>query len=57
VQITGRGSAAAPVPRPLVVTRQRQPRIVDAATRSPDRIAGWAALLGLVLVLVSTVTH
>jgi hypothetical protein len=30
---------------------------MDAATRRPDRIAGWAALLGLVLVLVSTATH
>ncbi len=55
VQITGRG-AAAPAPRPLVVTRQRPPRALDAATRRPDRIAGWAALLGLVLVLVSTTT-
>lgn len=56
VQITGR-TAAAPTPRPLVATRQRQPRTLDAATRRPDRIAGWAALLGLVLVLVSTATH
>jgi hypothetical protein len=56
VQITGRG-AAAPAPRPLMVTRERPPRALDAATRRPDRIAGWAALLGLVLVLVSTATH
>ena len=56
VQITGRG-AAAPASRPLVATRQRPSRAVDAATRRPDRIAGWAALLGLVLVLVSTATH
>ena len=53
VQITGHGSAA-PAPRPLFATR---PRALDAATRRPDRIAGWAALLGLVLVFVSTATH
>ncbi len=56
VQITGR-PAQAPAPRPLVAARQRSPRALDAATRRPDRIAGWAALLGLVLVLVSTATH
>ena len=56
VQITGR-PASAPAPRPLVASRQRPTRVVDAATRRPDRIAGWAALLGLVLVLVSTATH
>ncbi len=56
VRITGR-AAAAPAPRPLVVARQRPPRALDAATRRPDRIAGWAALLGLVLVLVSTATQ
>ena len=56
VQITGRGSAA-PTPRPLIATRPRAPRALDAATRRPDRIAGWAALLGLVLVFVSTATH
>lgn len=56
VQISGRGSTA-PAPRPLVTARQRPSRALDAATRRPDRIAGWAALLGLVLVLVSTATH
>jgi len=56
VQITGR-PASAPAPRPLVAARQRPSRAMDAATRRPDRIAGWAALLGLVLVLVSTATH
>ena len=56
VQITGR-PVSAPPPRPLVASRQRPTRVVDAATRRPDRIAGWAALLGLVLVLVSTATH
>jgi hypothetical protein len=56
VRITGHG-AAAPTPRPLVATRVRTARGTDAFTRSPDRIAGWAALLGLVLVLVATVSH
>jgi len=56
VQITGR-PVSAPAPRPLVAARQRPTRVMDAATRRPDRIAGWAALLGLVLVLVSTATH
>ncbi len=56
VQITGR-PVSAPAPRPLVASRQRPTRAMDAATRRPDRIAGWAVLLGLVLVLVSTATH
>ena len=56
VQITGR-PVSAPAPRPLVASRQRPTRAMDAATRRPDRIAGWAALLGLVLVQVSTATH
>jgi hypothetical protein len=56
VQITGR-PVSAPAPRALVTSRQRPARAMDAATRRPDRIAGWAALLGLVLVLVSTATH
>ena len=56
VQITGR-PVSAPAPRPLIAARQRPTRVMDAATRRPDRIAGWAALLGLVLVLVSTATH
>lgn len=57
VTITGR-PAPGPAPRPLVAApRERPPRALTAATRSPDRIAGWAALLGLVLVLVSTATN
>lgn len=57
VTITGR-PAAGPAPRPLVAApRERAPRALTAATRSPDRTAGWAALLGLVLVLVSTATN
>jgi hypothetical protein len=57
VQITGHPSPG-PEPRPLVAApRERPPRTLTAATRSPDRIAGWAALLGLVLVLVSTATN
>lgn len=46
-----------PQPRPLAVARVRQPRALQTAGQRPDRIAGWAALLGLVLVLVSTITH
>lgn len=56
VTITGH-PATGPAPRPLVPGRERPPRAVAAATRSPDRIAGWAALLGLVLVLVSTASN
>lgn len=56
VRISGRG-ATAPVVRPLVVAHHRTPRGIDAVARHPDRLAGWAALLGLVLVLVATVTH
>ena len=56
VTITGH-PAPGPAPRPLVADRERPSRTVAAATRSPDRIAGWAALLGLVLVLVSTASN
>ena len=56
VQITGRPSGM-PAPRPLVVARARSPRAAESFTRRPDRIAGWAALLGLVLVLVSAASH
>jgi len=57
VTITGR-PAPSPAPRALVAaSRERPSRTLTAATRSPDRIAGWAALLGLVLVLVSTATN
>ena len=56
----GRGPALAEHGERLLGGRlepDRLERVVDAATSRPDRIAGWAALLGLVLVLVSTATH
>ncbi len=57
VRITGRG-AQAPAPRRLVEVERRRPApsLVERAGARPDRIAGWAVLLGLVLVLVAAVT-
>jgi hypothetical protein len=55
VTIAGRG-APAPAPRILVADHAARTRSSGAAPRRPDRIAGWAALLGLVLVLVSVVS-
>ncbi len=38
-------------------SRRRPPlRVVDRIGTRPDRIAGWAVLLGFVLVLVTIIT-
>jgi hypothetical protein len=64
VQITGRGAPApavtprhlVEVPRPLSsapARRRSAPRVAERAAHRPDRIAMWAVLLGLALVLVA----
>lgn len=57
VRISGRGGHA-PAPRRLVEVERRRPApsLVERAGARPDRIAGWAALLGVVLVLVAALT-
>lgn len=57
VEITGRG-APAPAPRPLAAAPAPRPlpRPVARATAHPDRIALWAVMLALVMLLVSVGT-
>jgi hypothetical protein len=57
VTITGRPAEPRPV-RPLVEIERRRPAAPAAERFSarPDRLAAWAVVLGLVLVLVATLT-
>jgi hypothetical protein len=63
VQITGHG-AAAPAIRPLVAhegvsprpRRRPAPGPMRHASHHPDRIAAWAVLLGIVLIVVAFAT-
>jgi hypothetical protein len=54
VQITGR-PAEPPVVRRLVEVERRRPAapVAERFSARPDRLAAWAVLLGLVLVLVA----
>jgi hypothetical protein len=54
VEIRGRTVPAPAVPRPLEVHRQRpQRRAVERVGTRPDRVAMWALLMGLLLILVA----
>jgi hypothetical protein len=55
IEITGRPGALAGIPRLREVERhQRSPRAVaDRLGANPDRIAMWAVLLGILLVLIA----
>ena len=55
VEITGRPGATAAVPRLRELERrEREPRaVVDRLGTNPDRIAMWAVLLGILLVLIA----
>jgi hypothetical protein len=54
VEIRGRTVPAPAVPRPLEVDRQRpQRRAVERVGPRPDRVAMWALLMGLLLILVA----
>jgi len=54
VEIRGRTVPAPAVPRPLEVDRNRpQRRAVERVGARPDRVAMWALLMGLMLILVA----
>ena len=54
VEIRGRTVPAPAVPRPLDVDRQRpQRRAAERVGTRPDRVAMWALLMGLLLILVA----
>jgi hypothetical protein len=54
VEIRGRTVPAPAVPRPLEVDRHRpQRRAVERVGARPDRVAMWALLMGLMLILVA----
>jgi hypothetical protein len=57
IVITGRG-APAPAPRTRRAEAARRPprRLTERAGPNPDRIALWAVLLGLFLILVAVVS-
>jgi hypothetical protein len=64
ISITGRPADSTSLrlvenPPPVIVPRSRRRpplRVVDRIGTRPDRIAGWAVLLGFVLVLVTIIT-
>ena len=54
VEIRGRTVPAPAVPRPLDADRRRPPRrAVERVGTRPDRVAMWALLMGLLLILVA----
>lgn len=54
VTITGRPGRAAEPTRPLVAERRRPPRTVgERVGDSPDRVAGWAFGMGILLIVVA----
>ena len=54
VEIRGRTGPAPAVPRPLEADRHRpQRRPVERVGARPDRVAMWALLMGLMLILVA----
>jgi hypothetical protein len=54
VTITGRPEGAPPAPRPVVTDRRRPPRTVsDRVGPRPDRVAGWAFGMGILLIVVA----
>jgi hypothetical protein len=54
VEIRGRTVPAPAVPRSAEIDRQRpQRRAVERVSARPDRVAMWALLMGLLLILVA----
>ena len=54
VEIRGRTVPAPPVPRSLELDRRRPPRrAIERVGGRPDRVAMWALLMGLMLILVA----
>ncbi len=57
VEIRGRTVPAPAIPRPLDVDRRRPPRRpVERVGPRPDRLAMWALLMGIMLILVAVTT-
>jgi len=58
VEIRGRTVPAPAVPRSLEIDRTRRPsrRAVERVSARPDRMAMWALMMGLVLILVAIST-
>lgn len=57
VEIRGRTVPAPPVPRAVELDRRRPPRRpVERVGARPDRLAMWALLMGIVLILVAVGT-
>jgi hypothetical protein len=57
VTITGRPEGAPPAPRPIVADRRRPPRTVDERIGGrPDRVAGWAFGMGILLIVIAAVS-
>jgi hypothetical protein len=57
IEIRGRTVPAPAVPRTLDVDRRRPPRrAVERVGPRPDRLALWALVMGLVLILVAVTT-
>lgn len=54
IEIRGRTVPAPAVPRPIDVDRRRpQRRAIERVGARPDRVAMWALLMGLLLILVA----
>ena len=54
VEIRGRTVPAPAVPRSVEIDRRRPPRrAVERVGARPDRVAMWALLMGLLLILVA----
>jgi hypothetical protein len=56
VEIRGRTVPAPAVPRPVDVDRRRPRRPIERVGARPDRLAMWALLMGIVLILVAVGT-
>lgn len=57
VEIRGRTVPAPAIPRPLELDRRRPPRrAIERVGRRPDRLAMWALLMGIMLILVAVTT-
>ena len=54
IEIRGRTVPAPMVPRPVETDRRRPPRrAIERVGGRPDRVAMWALLMGLLLILVA----
>ena len=57
IEIRGRTVPAPSIPRTVEIDRRRPPRrAIERASTRPDRLAMWALLMGIVLILVAVGT-